>query len=124
MKIDYLRLWISNEFVNEHFLPAMNANLALSREHGAKSGRRYRHQATEADFWFWLAHYFAYHLIAPTEFRTHYEPAERLSWHHWDPTVQEAECCHPFPVGDTEKTLRAVQHNRLPPRSSWLCGHH
>ena len=61
----------SNEFVNEHFLPAMNANLALSREHGAKSGRRYRHQATEADFWFWLAHYyFAYHLIAPTEFRT------------------------------------------------------
>ena len=70
MKIDYLRLWISNEFVNEHFLPAMNANLALSREHGAKSGRRYRHQATEADFWFWLAHYFAYHLIAPTEFRT------------------------------------------------------
>ena len=61
-EIDFLRLWLTQDFVNGHFLPAMNNNLSVMREHGAKVVRRYRHQATEADFWKWLGSYFADHV--------------------------------------------------------------
>lgn len=62
-EMDFLRLWIPDDFLNTTWLPAINSIMRPSRDKLAKSARRYRHQVTVPDFWLWFARYFATHLI-------------------------------------------------------------
>lgn len=61
-ELDFLQLWLTKEFVNEHWLPFLNRTMGVNRENRAKSTRRTRHAVTEREAWLHLAWYFAHHV--------------------------------------------------------------
>lgn len=69
IEFQFLHKWISDEFLTDCFFVPLNKVLNASREHHTKTNAEYRHRAKIAEFWKWLAMYFAEHLIMTKEMR-------------------------------------------------------
>jgi len=61
-ELDFLQLWLTEEFVREHWLEALKPTMSVSRKNGAKSTRQTRHTVIEREAWLHLGWYFAHHV--------------------------------------------------------------
>lgn len=63
-ELDFLKLWITEEFVNDYWIMPMNRVMKEDRVHHAKSTAATRHAVDEREVWLDYCYYFAHHLKA------------------------------------------------------------
>jgi hypothetical protein len=61
-ELDFLQMWLTEEFVREHWLEALKPTMAENHRRGAISTASTRHEVSECEAWLHFAWYFAHHV--------------------------------------------------------------